>query len=63
MDIVVDGERCLDSLEAARRLGLHPSKLSRVAGRLRIKRFYGLLIPEGELNKYIEERAIQKTSA
>ena len=63
MTITVDGETCISSMEAARRLNLHPSRLTRWVERLRAKKFSGLLIPERELDALVEERKAQKTNA
>jgi DNA-binding transcriptional regulator YdaS (Cro superfamily) len=63
MTITVDGELCVGSMEAAQRLGLHPSRLTQWIGRLRARRFHGLLIPERELDALVQERKAKKTNA
>lgn len=63
MTITVDGETCVTSMTAAVRLGVHPSRLTPWVGRLRAKKFSGLLIPERELDALVEERKAGKTNA
>lgn len=62
--ITVDGAPCLTAAEAAHRLGVHPSGLTRLASRLRGRKLQGWVFPLSELEKLEAERkAHKKTNA
>ena len=61
--IAIDGAPCLTAAEAAHRLGVHPSGLTRLASRLRGRKLQGWVFPLAELEKLEAERHAKKQSA